>query len=228
MNEEKLGESADGQAIFLSDYDQKLKQIREEQKKASSVFDFLRRDKEGDQTMESKQQSQMPPTAVERELALQDVEIPEIVEIRDNEHIIQAVRGAALEEAIYDFLDSRKNRVLGLSFSGVKLAVQQMGGLTFDFADVLVDETKDYIRVNIKIHDTKRNLDSLGVCQQRKFYQSGNPVEFAWTLAHNKALRNAWRHLIPENVIKHIINEYVKSAKYKQRTELHQKQGMNR
>lgn len=176
-------------------------------------------------TMQNK--PKMPPTPAEMEEELRDQKIPEIFEIRDDQQIIDSIKGKVIEESIYDFLDSRKHRVIGLTFTGVKLAIQQMGGVhIIDYP--YVEETEDYIRVRVKVRDIRKNLDSIGVFQQKKHFARGGKVEFAYVLCHNKALRNAWRNLIPEAAIKHKFDEYKQGEEFKRKTAEHKREGMTK
>lgn len=176
-------------------------------------------------TMQNK--PKMPPTPAEMEEQLRDQEIPEIFEIYDDKQIIESIKGKVIEESIYDFLDSRKHRVLGLTFTGVKLAIQQMGGIEIEGMPE-VEETEQYIRVRVKARHVKKRLDSIGVFQQKKFFAKGGKVEFAYVLCHNKALRNAWRNLIPEAVIKHQLDRYKESEEFKRKTAAHKREGMSK
>jgi hypothetical protein len=104
-----------------------------------------------------------------------------------------------LGEYIYSF--SREGRrVVGISWAGAKrLAQKYLPGLEVEL--VRVDTTDKWIAVVVKAK-TERG-SALGAAQVPA------SERFAYTIAINKAQRNAIMNLLDEAVIKHALEEYL-------------------
>ena len=108
-----------------------------------------------------------------------------------------------LGEYIYSF--SREGRrVVGISWAGAKrLAQKYLPGLEVEL--VRVDTTDKWIAVVVKAK-TERG-SALGAAQVPA------SERFAYTIAINKAQRNAIMNLLDEAVIKHALEEYLQDSR---------------
>jgi hypothetical protein len=108
-----------------------------------------------------------------------------------------------LGEYIYSF--SREGRrVVGISWAGAKrLAQKYLPGLEVEL--VRVDTTDKWIAVVVKVK-TERG-SALGAAQVPA------SERFAYTIAINKAQRNAIMNLLDEAVIKHALEEYLQDSR---------------
>jgi hypothetical protein len=149
-----------------------------------------------------------PDTLANRELLDRLGLIPEatLAPAADHELERQAKRVAMdelLGEYIYSF--SREGRrVVGISWAGAKrLAQKYLPGLEVEL--VRVDTTDKWIAVVVKAK-TERG-SALGAAQVPA------SERFAYTIAINKAQRNAIMNLLDEAVIKHALEEYLQDSR---------------
>lgn len=144
------------------------------------------------------------PTSDKKQLPVQVFQQSELL---DENQILDEMKGELLEEFVYD-MDIQGRHVTSLSYSGVKEAVRRRG--KYEILDVHLEEDKDQYRCLVKVRDLIRGLDMLGAstCEKNK--------PFSYTLAVNKAERNAFRKLIPEKLIAAMVKEFL--ARRKART----------
>ena len=119
---------------------------------------------------------------------------------RDENQIIAEMRGEVLEDLVYDITISGR-RVTNLSYAGVKEAIRRRGSL--EILDVKTEETESTIRALVKVRDLQNRIDVLGASEADK------QKPFAYTLAINKAERNAFAKLIPAKWFATLIDEYL-------------------
>jgi len=140
------------------------------------------------------QKTEITPSTQDMTPAYQDMDK------RDENQIIQEMRGEALEDLVYDITLSGK-RVTNLSYAGIKEAIRRRGSL--EILDVKTDETEFSIRALVKVRDLQNRIDVLGASEADK------QKPFAYTLAINKAERNAFAKLIPAKWFATLIEEYL-------------------
>jgi hypothetical protein len=133
---------------------------------------------------------------------------------RDENQIIQEMRGEILEDLVYDISISGR-RVTNLSYAGIKEAIRRRGSL--EILDVKTEETEATIRVMVKVRDLQNRIDVLGASEADK------TKPFAYTLAVNKAERNAFAKLIPAKWFATLIDEYLQQKGNMPRREAPQK-----
>ena len=136
----------------------------------------------------------------------------DLINVRDDEQVIQELQGGFLKEFVYSFPTS-EGKVTGLSWAGVKEVARQMGNISID--DVVINETDSSYQVKAKARDVKRNVTMFGVTEQSKYMVLKNGEKkldlHALSKCVSRAQRNAIRTLIPEELIKTMINQYVKN-----------------
>lgn len=132
----------------------------------------------------------------------------EIVQL-DDQQIVATLIGQAMPDYIYTFKQGGKE-IVGLSIEGVNEAVNQRGGYTVSLEQVT--EKDDSWLAVVKATDTARGIEKYGAFQQSKTYVTGGEDPFAFTKAISKAQRNAFKQLIPQAVIKQVINHYLALA----------------
>ena len=127
---------------------------------------------------------------------------------RDENQIIAEMRGEILEDLVYDINISGR-RVTNLSYAGVKEAIRRRGSL--EILDVKTEESESTIRALVKVRDLQNRIDVLGASEADK------QKPFSYTLAINKAERNAFAKLIPAKWFATLINEYLEQKGTPQR-----------
>jgi hypothetical protein len=142
-----------------------------------------------------------------------EITSPEVfheMEKRDEEQIIQEMRGQYIEEFVYQFRIGGRT-VTGISWAGIKEVAYKFGGIQVELVEL--KETENAYTVIVKAFDEKNNASRLGVSMQPKKMklQSGEMVddEFALQKAVSKAQRNAIRPLIPETMLKIYIEKFI-------------------
>lgn len=111
-----------------------------------------------------------------------------------------------IAEYVYD-IQIEGRRVTNLSIQGTREAIRRRG--KYEILDVHVEEDTEQFRCLVKVRDLIRQIDVLGAstCEKKK--------PFAYTLAVNKAERNAFRKLLPEKLIAAMIKEFLERKKPK-------------
>ena len=148
-----------------------------------------------------------PPTsATSAETQQVPVEVFHEMERRDENQILAEMRGELIEDLVYS-IDIQGRRVTNLSYAGVKEAVRRRGNL--EILEVRTEETPEEIRALVRVRDHENRIDVLGASSAEK----GKP--FTYTLAVNKAERNAFAKLIPAKWYAVLIDEYLERRKTK-------------
>jgi hypothetical protein len=135
-----------------------------------------------------------PPAKTE-----EPVQVFQALERRDEDQILAEMRGEILEDLVYD-VTIQGRRVTNLSYAGVKEAIRHRGNL--EILDVH-EETEKEIRALVHVRDLENRIDVLGASSAEK------EKPFAYTLAVNKAERNAFAKLIPAKWLASLIDEYL-------------------
>lgn len=130
------------------------------------------------------------------------------LEKRDEEQIMQEMRGEIVRSWVYQFTLAGRT-VTNLSYAGVKEAIRRRGNVDIFpcqccYKPVHLEERGEEIVAMMKVWDLNNNVKFLGVASARK------KEPFAWVLAVNKAERNALRKLLPEKAIALLIAEWLK------------------
>src|SRR5208282_4076058 len=119
---------------------------------------------------------------------------------RDEGQILAEMRGEQLADYVYSIrIEGRQ--VTNLSYAGVKEAIRRRGHV--EILDIKTEQDDKEYRAIVRVRDHDNQIDVLGAstCEKTK--------PFAWTLAVNKAERNAWMKLIPSKWIATLIQEWV-------------------
>ena len=122
------------------------------------------------------------------------------MERRDENQILAEMRGELIEDLVYS-VDIQGKRVTNLSYAGVKEAIRRRGNV--EILEVRTEETPEETRALLRVRDHENRIDVLGASSAEK----GKP--FAYTLAVNKAERNAFAKLIPAKWYAVLIDEYL-------------------
>ncbi len=129
-------------------------------------------------------------------------------ETEDEAQIIRELKGEILSTYIYSF-QSGGRTVTSLSYAGVKRAIRKRGHY-FNIPcecckkAVHVDEDANEYRATVLVRDAENEVDMIGAASARK----GQP--FAYTLAVNKAERNAFRKMLNEKELAVLVDQYAK------------------
>ncbi|MEM4449335.1 MAG: hypothetical protein QXQ33_00725 [Nitrososphaerota archaeon] len=128
----------------------------------------------------------------------------------DEEQIAKMIMNEVVKTYVYRFRMKDGREVVGLSFAGVKAWILRRGSIEIMNYDIEYDPRSNQWHATVKVRDMVRWIDALGTasCEADK--------PFARVIALNKALRNAWRHLIPEKQISAIIDFYLRKEEKKQ------------
>jgi hypothetical protein len=142
-----------------------------------------------------------PPTSTtEAEKSQLPVEVFHEMERRDENQILAEMRGELIDDLVYS-VDIQGRRVTNLAYAGVKEAIRRRGNL--EILEVRTEETTDEIRALVKVRDRENRIDVLGASSAEK------SKPFSYTLAVNKAERNAFAKLIPAKWFAVLIEEYL-------------------
>lgn len=133
------------------------------------------------------------------------------MDVRDEAQILSEMRGEILGEMVYDITISGR-RVTNLSYNGVKEAIRRRGSL--EILDVKTEESDSTIRALVKVRDLQNRIDVLGASESDK------SKPFAYTLAINKAERNAFAKLIPAKWFATLIDEYLQQKNGRHETRI--------
>lgn len=122
------------------------------------------------------------------------------MEKRDEDQILKEMRGELIEEFVYS-IQLRGEQVTNLSYAGVKEAMRRRGNL--QILDVRTEETEEEIRALIRVRDLDNRIDVVGASSAER------DKPFAYTLAVNKAERNAFAKLIPAKWYATLIQDWL-------------------
>lgn len=128
------------------------------------------------------------------------VEVFHEMERRDENQILAEMRGEIIEDLVYS-IDIQGRRVTNLSYAGVKEAIRRRGNI--EILEIRTEENADEIRALVRVRDHENRIDVLGASSAEK------KKPFAYTLAVNKAERNAFAKLVPAKWLAVLIDEYL-------------------
>lgn len=138
-------------------------------------------------------------------------EAHDFMNIKDDDQVLEEMRGKYLEEFVYSFETKEGRKVTGLSWAGVKEVARSAGNI--DVEDLKISETETTYRVLAKAKDKVRNVGMFGVAEQAKKLRlkDGKEIDDIHSLSKcvSRAQRNALRVLIPELTIKTMIETYL-------------------
>lgn len=130
------------------------------------------------------------------------------IEAKDDEQIMEELKGRIVEEYFYEFKlklkDGSERQVTGISWAGIKQLARVQGNVRVSRPEI--QETDEHFRVVCSAEDPSRNVVMWGAAQQpKKILKDGSEIEdnFALTKCLSKGQRNAIRALFPETIIKH-------------------------
>ena len=112
------------------------------------------------------------------------------------------MRGELLDQFVYR-MNLRGHEIVNLSYAGIREAIRRRGGV--EIMEFHVEDIDDEFRALVKCRDHVNQVDVVGASTCKK------SLPFAYTVALNKAERNAFRKLIPEKLLALLIQEYQKS-----------------
>lgn len=174
-------------------------------------------------TPQREKPSTPPPARGSDDEAKQITEVVEereafaIMERQDEDQIEAEIKGRFLEAFIYSFPQKGGGMVTGLSWAGVKEVARRMGHISIVDLAISVNEDGTTYRVLAKAKDLQTDVEMYGVSEQSKVqvFRNGETGtdQFALQKAVSKAQRNAIRSLIPEGLIKVMIEEYLAKMK---------------
>lgn len=142
-----------------------------------------------------------------------------LFEQRDENQVVDALKGRYLEEYVYRYCRRHKSvdgklpaecnctdAVVGLSWVGVQEAAREYKGIQVPVEKVVKKETDDTVEMLVEAIDTKTGSSRIGIASQPKKMRlrTGQIIddEFATAKAMSKAMRNAMRQLLPSTLIR--------------------------
>lgn len=108
--------------------------------------------------------------------------------------------GELIDTYVYRFPGHGGKEVVGLSYAGVREAIRRRGGV--QILEYHVEEGPDEFRALVKVRDHVNLVEMVGASTCKK------TQPFAYTLAYNKAERNAFRKLLPEKWMAMVLREF--------------------
>ena len=155
-------------------------------------------------------------------LATTDQGVFQAMDRLDDEQIIAELKGAVLQEYVYEFQSGGKT-VRGLSKSGTDDAARHMArqGEVLRELDVMIeyqDADAAYFKATVarfSVHNdgSEVKLDQVIGQKRQSKMAYGKPNEFWYEQGGQKALRNAKQKLIPENIKQQLIQSYIAGGK---------------
>jgi len=140
-------------------------------------------------------------------------EIYEYIERMDEDQIIRAMKGELLRSYVYSF-EVQGRKVTGLTYAGVRQAIRSRGHTMIIPCPCCnkaahIDEDGKLYKALVRMRDLVNNIEVIGaaVCAKE--------LPFAYTIAVNKAERNAMRKILPEKIVVQLIEEYLRQLKVK-------------
>jgi len=140
------------------------------------------------------------------------------IERHEEELIIEEFKGRILNSFVYIYpiKDPNTGRVVDekyyLTYVGIKTIIQRMGNVSIE--DIVVKETDNTYVVKAIVRNIKNNVQVIGISEQSKTMRLKDGTvcrdEYALQKSVSKAIRNAYRLLIPEPVAQAIIDEWLK------------------
>jgi hypothetical protein len=138
------------------------------------------------------------------------------IDKRDEEQILEELKGNLIEKSFYEFTDKSGRRIIGISYTGIKQIAQAMKG--FETVSIDLRETPDEYICCVVVRNKNNDLTLPGGAQQPKMItytdMNGNKQtvrdDKAVAKVIAKAVRNAIRSTIPEEHIKELYEEWKK------------------
>jgi hypothetical protein len=137
-----------------------------------------------------------------RELLPVPAEFFQLSERQDEAQIAAEMRGELLGQYVYR-INLHGREITNLSIAGIREAVRRRGGV--EIMEFHVEDVEDEFRATVKVRDHVNQIDVVGASTCKK------SQPFAYTIAMNKAERNAFRKLVPEKLLALLIGEYQKT-----------------
>jgi hypothetical protein len=126
----------------------------------------------------------------------------QLSERQDEAQILGEMRGELLGQYVYR-MNLHGREIVNLSYAGIREAIRRRGGA--EIMEFHVDDVEDEFRALVKVRDHVNQIDVVGASTCKK------TQPFAYTIALNKAERNAFRKLVPEKLLALLISEYQKT-----------------
>lgn len=128
---------------------------------------------------------------------------------RDEDQIVAELIGAAAEEYVYSFGEGR-NKVTGLSVTGVMAVAQNLGGITCGTPHWEITDDEYYCEIAATDHHCGLTVWGNASQERRQQTRNGNIVDkFARQKALSKAQRNAIRKVIPEAIATQMLQAFL-------------------
>lgn len=155
----------------------------------------------------------------EQLVKVENNQIYEIMERKDEMQIIAELQGKYLDEFVYEFPQEGK-QVMGLSWLGVQEASRVMGGIQTEIVERKEGKDEErgtkWVEIVVKAIDIHTGTSRLGIKRQhnRGRRKDGKifDIPFYTEIALAKAQRNAIRALLPQTLIKAWIQIHRKGA----------------
>jgi len=133
--------------------------------------------------------------------------VVQLIERMDEEQILREMKGEYLRNFVYRFEHEGKD-VVNLSYAGIREAIRRRGHTRI--LEWRVEDDGTRYKAVVKMHDLVNNVETLGAATCEK------DRPFAFTIAVNKAERNAWGKMLPTKLIASLIDEFLKTREAKQ------------
>lgn len=132
----------------------------------------------------------------------------EIVERMDEDQILAEMKGELVRSYVYSF-EVQGRRVTGLTYAGVRQAIRSRGHTEIIPCQCCgkaahIDEDQKLYKAQVRMRDLIHDIEVVGASVCAK------DLPFAYTIAVNKAERNAIRKIIPEKVVVQLIEEFLR------------------
>jgi len=155
---------------------------------------------------------------------VQEEQVYELFERRDEEQIVATLQGRVSEEFLYEFCRRHKwhngvrppectckDLVVGISWFGIQEASRVYGGIQVPVEKAKARETAEEVEFMVEAIDTQTNSSRIGVSAQPKMMATKAGVlrdAFATQKALSKAQRNAIKQLLPQTMLKEWIQKH--------------------
>ena len=155
---------------------------------------------------------------------VQEEQVYELFERRDEEQIVATLQGRVTEEFLYEFCRRHKwhngvrppectckDLVVGISWFGIQEASRVYGGIQVPVEKAKARDTAEEVEFMVEAIDTQTNSSRIGVASQPKMMTTRQGVlrdSFAVQKALSKAQRNAIKQLLPQTMLKEWIQKH--------------------
>lgn len=157
-------------------------------------------------------------------LPVQEEQVYELFERRDEEQIVATLQGRVTEEFLYEFCRRHKwhngvrppectckDLVVGISWFGIQEASRVYGGIQVPVEKAKARDTAEEVEFMVEAIDTQTNSSRIGVASQGKMMTTKAGIlrdAFAVQKALSKAQRNAIKQLLPQTMLKEWIQKH--------------------